>query len=433
MIILTNGTHLSFNPAFVKINYDVVIEGSKIIDTGKHLSSKYPKAENVNLNGRLVIPGLVCSHNHLYSSLARGILAKIKSPNNFIEILENIWWKLDRALDDKLIYCSAMIGTLEAIKCGTTSIVDHHSSPKFIKGSLSILKEAFDEQGIRGILCYEISDRNGKKGAEEGLKESIRFIDQIKDDELIESAIGGHASFTLSDESLKNISEEITKTGNGFHIHTGEDKIDTDHCFENYSKSILERFDSLKLLNNKSILAHGVWLNKKDLEKLNEQDCFLIHNPRSNMNNKIGYLKSIAEVKNLAIGTDGIGSDMFEETKFAFFKSQEENCNLSTTDFLNYLWNGNKILERYFNKKFGKIEKGFTADLIICDYNSPTPLRKENAADHFIYGLSSQNVESVIINGRFVYSDRTFPTSISRIYSKSTKSAKRLWKRMDEL
>lgn len=433
MIVLTNGTHLSFNPAFVKINYDVVIEGSKIIDTGKHLSSKYPKAENVNLNGRLVIPGLVCSHNHLYSSLARGMLAKIKSPNNFIEILENIWWKLDRALDEKLIYCSAMIGTLEAIKCGTTSIIDHHSSPNFINGSLSVLKEAFEENGLRGILCYEITDRNGKNGAKEGLIESIRFVDQKKDDELIDSAIGGHASFTLSDETLNNISEVINKTRNGFHIHTGEDKIDADHSLKKYSKSIIERLDSFNLLNEKSILAHGVWLNKNDIETINKNDCFLIHNPRSNMNNKIGYLKSIAEVKNLAIGTDGIGSDMFEETKFAYFKSKEENCNLSTTDFVNYLWNGNDILERYFNKKFGKIEKGYAADLIICDYNSPTPLTKENAADHFIYGLSSQNVESVVINGRFVYSDRNFTTSVNRIYTNSKKSAKRLWKRMDEL
>ena len=199
------------------------------------------------------------------------------------------------------------------------------------------------------------------------------------------------------------------------------------------SKSILERLDSFNLLNDKSILAHGVWLNEKDLQILNKRKSFLVHNPRSNMNNNVGYLKSIAEVKNLAIGTDGIGADMFEETRFAYFKSKEENRNLNPTDFVNYLWRGNKILERYFNQKFGRIEKGYTADLIISDYNSPTPLTKENAAGHFLFGFSSQNVESVIINGRFVYCDRAFPIVLSKIYNKTKKSATKLWKRMDEL
>ncbi|NNG26808.1 MAG: putative aminohydrolase SsnA [Ignavibacteriaceae bacterium] len=433
MILLANGTIINFNPARVDINTDVAIEGNKIVAIGKRLALQYPNAESIDLKEKIIIPGLVCSHNHFYSSLARGMLATIKPSGNFVEMLENLWWKLDRALDDKLLYCSGMIGALDAIKSGTTAVVDHNSSPNFIKGSLSVLREAFEENGLRGILCYEITDRNGKTGMKDGLQESLDFADSIKDTDLIEAAIGGHASFSLSDESLKNISEVVKKTGKGFHIHVGEDKYDADHSEENYSKSILERLDSFNLLNGKSILAHGIWLNEKDLQILNKRKSFLVHNPRSNMNNHVGYLKSISEVKNLAIGTDGIGADMFEETRFAYFKSKEENLNLSPGDFVNYLWSGNKILERYFNKKFGKVAKDYTADLIICDYNPPTPLTKENTAEHFLFGFSSKNVESVIINGRFVYCDRAFPIVINRVYNKSKKSAIKLWKKMDEL
>jgi len=433
MILLTNGTILNFNPARVDKNSDVAIEGNKITAIGKQLTSQFPNAEAIDLHGKIVMPGLVCAHSHFYSSLARGMFTKIKASGNFVEMLENLWWKLDRALDEEILYCSGMIGALEAIKSGTTAVMDHNSSPNFIKSSLSVLKEAFEENGLRGILCYEITDRNGKAGMKYGLDESLEFSKSVRDSELIESAIGGHAAFTLSDDSLKHISDIVNKTGKGIHIHVGEDKYDADHSEEKYSKSILERLDSFNLLNDKSILAHGVWLNEKDLQILNKRKSFLVHNPKSNMNNNVGYLESIAEVKNLAIGTDGIGADMFEETRFAYFKSKEENRNLNPYDFVNYLWSGNKILERYFNRKFGRIEKGYTADLIICDYNSPTPLTKENAAGHFLFGFSSQNVESVIINGRFVYCDRAFPIVLSKVYNKTKKSAIKLWKRMDEL
>jgi len=433
MILLTNGTILNFNPACVDKKTDVVIEGNKIVAIGKQLTSQYPNVEAIDLEEKIIMPGLVCAHNHFYSSLARGMLTNVKPSGNFVEMLENLWWKLDQALDEKLLYCSGMIGALEAIKSGTTSVIDHNSSPNFIIGSLSVLKEAFEENGLRGILCYEITDRNGMAGMKDGLDESLDFANSVKESGIIEAAIGGHAPFTLSDDSLKYISDVVEKTGKGIHIHVGEDKYDADHSKDKYSKSILERLDSFDILNDKSILAHGVWLNEKDLQILNKRNTFLVHNPRSNMNNNVGYLKSISDIKNLAIGTDGIGADMFEETRFAYFKSKEENLNLNPSDFVNYLWSGNKILERYFNKKFGKVAKGYTADLIICDYNSPTPLLKENAAAHFLFGFSSQNVESVIINGRFVYCDRAFPIVITRVYNKSKKSAKKLWEKMDEL
>ena len=191
--------------------------------------------------------------------------------------------------------------------------------------------------------------------------------------------------------------------------------------------------DNFSLLNNKSIIAHGVYLTENDINILNERDSFLVHNPRSNMNNGVGYMNNLYKIKNVGIGTDGISSNMFEEIKFAFFKNNDSNGKLNMNDFMKFLQNGNVILERYFDNKFGKIEKGYIADIVIYDYIPPTNLVDENLAGHFIYGFSSRDVETVIINGNIVYENRSFPFETNSIYSKARAVAKKLWERMNQI
>ena len=439
MLILKNANVINFYPPYVKENIDVVIEDNSIVETGKNISRKYLKEKSIDLSGKYISPGLVCSHNHFYSVLARGILARIKPANNFVEILQNLWWKLDKAIDQEILYYSAMIGALEAIKSGTTSVVDHNSSPSFIKGSLNTIRSCFEKAGLRGILCYEITDRNGDKKIRESLKESEDFISSLESAKeknkvsLIEAAVGAHAQFTLSDKTLSSITEIINRTGSGIHIHVCEDKLDAVHAKNNYAKTAIERLEKFNLLNEKSILAHGVYLTQKDIRLINRKGSFLVHNPRSNMNNGVGYLKYPGLVKNTTLGTDGIGSDMLEEFKFAYFKNNESGNEISTGDFLKFIQNGNIILERYFNKKFGNIETGYIADIVVYDYSPPTPLVNENLTGHLAFGFSSSDIESVIINGRIVYDKRQFPFDISEIYLNARKAAQRLWKRMDDL
>jgi cytosine/adenosine deaminase-related metal-dependent hydrolase len=211
----------------------VLIEGDKIARVGEMEDCPKPPegAETIDAKGRLLLPGFVCAHTHLYSALARGLALPGVSPSRFGEILEQFWWRLDKALDPESIYYSALIGGLGFVKSGVTTIVDHHASPNSIRGSLKAIKKAVvDELGLRASLCYETSDRDGPKAAEEGIAENIEFFDyaQAEGDDRLSALIGLHASFTLSDATLKRLKRELGQREAGFHIHLAEGPEDQD-------------------------------------------------------------------------------------------------------------------------------------------------------------------------------------------------------------
>ncbi|WP_435235773.1 putative aminohydrolase SsnA [Psychromonas sp. PT13] len=441
MILLKNATAVQFEPALVKQGVDIVIDNGLIKDVGTNLSSKYPNALIKDLKGQLVMPGIVCSHNHFYSGLARGIMADIKPSPDFISILKNLWWRLDRALDEEALYYSGLICSLEAIKSGCTSVIDHHASPNVIAGSLATLRKGFLKTGLRGMTCFETTDRNrGLDEMAEGVEENIRFAELIdaakaKGEEpyLVEAHIGAHAPFTVSNEGLSLLSNAVKKTGRGLHIHVAEDTYDVTHSHHHYDQDLVERLDSYGLINNKSLLAHGLFLSDKDIAILNDKDGFLVHNARSNMNNNVGYNDKLASFKNVALGTDGIGADMFEELKFSFFKHRDAGGPMWPDSFLKFLGNGNELLSRNFSAKFGQLTPGHKADLTILEYMSPTPLMADNLAGHFAFGFNASHVSSVMVEGQFVYEDREFPFDVAPIYAEAQKVAARLWKNMDAL
>jgi putative selenium metabolism protein SsnA len=440
MIIIKNVRVVNFNPPEVTEPVDVVIDKNLILDVGRNISCNYSAEELIDGKEKYISPGLVCAHNHFYSALARGIIASIPPSSNFPEILKNLWWRLDRALDEESLYFSGMVGALEAIKTGTTTVIDHSASPSYIKGSLSTLKNCFEKVGLRGILCYEVTDRNGENGTEEGLDESGDFAELINKDRadtnnshLVEAAIGAHASFTVSDDTLIKLAQLVNKSGKGIHIHVAEDLSDEVISYNNYELSVIERLEKAGLLDDKSILVHGVHLSDIEIGIVNSNNSFLVHNPRSNMNNNVGYIKKLSDVKNVALGTDGIGSNMFEEMKIGFFKNQDAGGSLFPGDYLQFLFNGNKILGRYFNQSFGKIESGYAADIVIYDYQSPTPLNEKNLAGHFIFGFSSRDVETVIVNGKIVYRERKFPFDVQPVYDSAKTAAQKMWTKMNSI
>ena len=432
MLILKNATVVEFNS---DARVDIVIDGSTIIDTGRGVGEKYKESgtEVIDLEGRIAMPGFVCSHNHFYSALARGITANIKPSTDFVSVLKNLWWRLDRALDEESIYYSGLAGALDAVRSGTTSVIDHHASPSFIKGSLNLIKAGFDKTGLRGILAYEVTDRNGESGMREGIEENREFAEQNADYPLIRASIGAHAPFTLGDTAMSMLAETVKDTGAGLHIHVCEDSYDASDSHHLYGMDVTERLEKFKLLGEKTILVHGVYLTDSDRERINDYDSFLVHNARSNMNNGVGYNSKLSGFKNVALGTDGIGSDMIEEMKIAYFKHRDNRGKLWPPDFLGFLNNGNRLLERYFGGKFGLIKKGYNADITVLDYDPPTPLSKDNIAGHFVFGMSSEFVETVIIGGKVVYRERKFPFDVSEIYEKARDAGAKLWERMDKL
>lgn len=441
MLILKNVTAVQLYPASVTENVDIAIEGDEIRDVGPALSQRYPQARVKEMHGRLVMPGIVCSHNHFYSGLSRGIQANIAPCPDFISTLKNLWWRLDRALDEESLYYSGLICSMEAIRSGCTAVIDHHASPNYIAGSLSQLRNAFLKVGLRGMTCFETTDRNGGlKELQAGVEENIRFAQEIdtareKGHEpwLVEAHIGAHAPFTVSDDGLAMLREALKVTDRGLHIHAAEDRYDVSHSHHHYGKDLLARLAAFDLIDSKTLIAHGLYLSDDDIRLLNERDGFLVHNARSNMNNHVGYNHRLPEIRNLALGTDGIGSDMFEEMKFAFFKHRDAGGPLWPDSFARALSNGNGLLSRNFHAKFGRLEAGYKADLTICDYAAPTPLIANNIAGHIAFGMGSGSVHSVMVNGVMVYEDRQFSFDCEPIYVEAKKVAARLWQRMDAL
>ncbi|HHS9690651.1 TPA: putative aminohydrolase SsnA [Klebsiella michiganensis] len=441
VLILKNATAAQIYPAKVWENVDIAIENDKILAVGPGLCQRYPQAQVKEMRGQLVMPGMVCSHNHFYSGLSRGIQANIAPSPDFISTLKNLWWRLDRALDEESLYYSGLICAMEAVRSGCTAVVDHHASPHYIAGSLSQLRNAFLKIGLRGMTCFETTDRNfGSRELRDSVEENIRFAREIdaareKGDQpyLVEAHIGAHAPFTVPDEGLAMLREALKATGRGLHIHAAEDRYDVSHSHHLYGKDLLVRLAEFDLINSRTLIAHGLYISDADVELLNAQDGFLVHNARSNMNNHVGYNPRLPQMRNLALGTDGIGSDMFEEMKFAFFKHRDAGGPLWPDSFAKALSNGNELLNRNFSARFGRLEAGYKADLTICDYMAPTPLIAENIAGHIAFGLGANSVRSVMVNGVMIYEDRQFSFDCGPIFREAQKVAKKMWARMDAL
>lgn len=249
-------------------------------------------------------PGLVCAHHHLYSSLARGMPPPPKVPGTFLEVLENVWWRLDRALDLEMIEWSAKLGALEALEAGTTAIIDHHESPNAIEGSLSVIADACAEVGVRVNTCYGITDRHGADAARAGLAENDRFLSAGG-----LGMVGVHAAFTCTDDSLQAAAELASKHDVGVHIHVAEGPDD------------LGAEDRIRELStDKWMIIHGVHL--PDDHGIRGT---IVHNPRSNMNNSVGYAHPARFDNPVALGTDGIGADMLSEFQLAYVKQRDHD------------------------------------------------------------------------------------------------------------
>ncbi|MCE5255452.1 MAG: putative aminohydrolase SsnA [Spirochaetaceae bacterium] len=465
MILFENVKVVSFNPPAVSEAMDVLAYGpdeggakaGRVAKVGKSLAAEYPEADRVGWGGYLS-PGLVCAHTHLYSALARGIDVPIAPSKDFAQILEHLWWRLDMAIDLPILKASALAGCSDALFCGVTSLVDHHASPAAIDGSLSVIREAYEEVGLRGILCYETTDRNGMEGARAGLAENLRFAREIDAARarggrpLVDGAIGGHAGFTVGDETLAGMADAVRSTGRGLHIHLAEDKFDAVDSRYRHKLDLVERLDRVGALTPKSVIGHGVWLTPSEVEIMNERDVFLAHNARSNMNNGVGYNSLLTKHRNVVLGTDGMNSDMLEEFKFAVFRHRESGGPWWPGDFLVCLDRGNRLMERYFARDFsagvaagecaavppagsafafGRIEPGCPADLVLWDYDPPTPLTAATLAGHLAYGLSSRSVRSVAVNGRVRIKDRKAQFDSERIQATAREQARRLWNRME--
>ncbi len=385
-------------------------------------------------SGCIVLPGNVCAHTHLYSALARGMPYALEPPQNFVQILQRVWWRLDRALDGDSIRASALVGGMEALLSGTTTLVDHHASPNAVDGSLNVVADALQQLGIRSVLCYETTDRDGPERALAGVEENRRFLRDHRHS-LARGLVGAHASFTLSDETLASCVEVAHESGAGLHIHAAEDRADEEDAESRFGRRVVARLAAAGALDERTLLAHGVHFDDEEIGLVRDAGSAIAHNARSNMNNSIGRARVLAAGERLALGTDGIGSDMFEESRAAYLRVREDDGAIGADWPLSRLQESAHLAGRIFDEPLlGTLEAGAPADLVVLDYAAPTPVGDSTFAGHWVFGLSSRAVRDVMVAGEWVVLDRQLAKLDQRqLAAEARVEAERLWRRLDEI
>ncbi len=375
--------------------------------------------EIIDCSGKFVTHSFAVGHHHAYSALARGMPAPPKNPSNFYEILQYIWWRLDKALDKEMIEASALATAYACAKAGSTFVIDHHASPGFIEGSLQTIADAFEKVGLNHLLCYEISDRDGLEKAEKGLAETASWLENNQ------GLTGLHAAFTVGDETMKKAVDLMEKYQTGIHIHVAEDQYDERHSMETYSKTVVDRLKEFGALSSsKTILAHCLHLNKAERKQLADSPVWVVENMESNLNNKVGIFSSTGLSDKIMLGTDGMHSDMLRSAQAAFFAGQ-------TNDKIDYA----ETYRRFRNVHRYLKENNFKGDgennLVVLDYDTPTGMNSQNFLGHFIFGFNSTNVQHVISAGRLVIKNRVLQTVDEHDLLKFTREqAGRLWEKL---
>lgn len=381
-------------------------------------------AAAIDAGGRLLMPALINCHSHLYGSLARGIALRGRPPAEFGEILRRLWWRLDRALTPQDVYYSALVGLVDAAKCGVGTVIDHHSSPAACAGSLDAVETAFGKVGLRGATCYETSDRNGRRSAEEAIRENLRFAEKRLRG-LVHAAFGLHASFTLSDRTLRSCLEANQSARAPFHIHVAEGRCDA---------GAVRRLCDAGVLDERSLAAHCVHVTAAERRMLARRSVHVVHNPQSNCNNAVG-IAALAEMLRAGV-TVGLGSDGYSPRMWEEFKTAFHLMKLRALDprvgygeaFAAAFLNNRTILSSLWGISAGRIEKGAAADFILVDYYPPTPMHAENVFGHLLFGISNAPIDSLVVNGRFVVrAKQCVSIDERRLAEKAAHLAKALW------
>lgn len=419
----------------------ILVENGRIIKIGetKKVRAEFPQPiETINLNNKIVLPGFLNAHMHLYSTFARGFGFKGAAPKTFKQILDNIWWKLDLKLEtEDEIYYSAMIPIIEGIKSGTTAIIDHHASFGMVDGSLDIIEKAIIDSGIRGVLCFETSDRNGEDLRRKSIDENVRFINKKKNEDFVNGMFGLHASMTLSNKTLEESLEKVKETNPGFHIHVAEGPEDVEDSILKYKKRVVERLFDLGILGEKTIAVHCIHINEREINLLKETNTIVVHNPESNMNNAVGVAPVMEIDKTgiiIGLGTDGYTPSMIESVKVAYilpklyYKDPQAGSLLAKKMLFE---NNHKIFSKFFKTEMGIIKEGAYADFVTLDYEPPTNFNENNFFFHLIFGIRENSICDVVVNGELILKDRIFTKFDEKeIFIKAREVSNKFWEKI---
>jgi putative selenium metabolism protein SsnA len=440
-MIITNGKIITWDqPNQILDNQAILIREGKILKIGDEskLLEDYPLEEKMDANGQFVMPGLICAHTHFYGAYSRGLAIPTDPPPAFPEILRDLWWSLDKALDEKAVRSSAWVSIIDAIKHGNTTLFDHHASPNFIIGSLDAIADVIDESGIRASLAYEVTDRDGIEKAEAGIEENVRFLERIKSggnlNSRLTSSFGLHASLTLSQETLSKVRTALDDQF-GIHIHVAEHTVDQYDSIKKSGKRVVDRLCDFNLLNKNAIVAHAVHVDAKETCLLADTQTWVTHQPRSNMNNAVGIgdVESMkrAGVK-VCLGNDGFSNTMWDEWKTAYLVHKLVNRDprrmggYEVVDMA--IYNNAEMASHFFGIPVGKIIEGAVADLIFVDYKPFTELTSGNLPWHILFGMQHSMVTMTMVSGKVLMSNRQLiGIDEEKIFNEALENSKSVW------
>ncbi|MDR2865205.1 MAG: putative aminohydrolase SsnA [Spirochaetaceae bacterium] len=442
MILIGNGKIITRDAERPFINNGaVLIDGKLIKDVGvsDELRAKYQDARYIDARGRLVMPGFINCHQHYYSTFARGMSLGGKAATTFGEVLRGLWWRLDKELSLDDVYYSCIGPMIDGIRNGVTSVIDHHASPYAVPGSLFKIAQAAQLCGIRSNLCYEVSDRDGEKIAQEGIKENLDFALHCKseNDDMLKALIGMHAQMTICDKTLDACLDAAAQAGVGFHVHVAEGFEDVVDALAKYDLRVVERLYKRKVLSDKSIAVHCIQITEEEMDMLKDSKVAVVHNPESNMGNAVGVSPVLDMIKKgilVGMGTDGYTSDMTESYKVTaiLHKHAKKIPSVAWGEPPLMLFENNKlIMERFIKGKIGAVKKDHYADIIIVDYKGPTPVNESTINSHILFGVTGRHVDTTIINGKIVMSERELADiDEDALLAASREHAQKLWKRI---
>ncbi|MGB9640798.1 MAG: putative aminohydrolase SsnA [Anaerolineales bacterium] len=422
-------------------NGAMLIQDGRIAEFGNsiEMQRRYPQEEVLDAHGQYVMPGNICAHTHFYGAFARGMAIPGQAPKDFPEILQKLWWPLDRSLTHEDVLLSTRVMLADAIRHGTTTLIDHHASPNAIEGSLDVIADAVEKAGVRAVLCYEVTDRDGEAKAKAGIEENLRFLRRMANESnpLIRATFGLHASLTLSDATL-DACRVAVPNGVGFHIHAAESDADQYDSLAKSGMRVVDRLHRHGILGDNTILAHCVHVDAREAEILAESGSWVTHQPRSNMNNAVG----VAPVESLlrigvpvCLGTDGFTSTMWEEWKFAYLlhKVWHRDPRRMPADVVAEMaiYNNAALVGKFFREApIGVIQPGALADLILVDYHPFTPLTPQNLPWHIVFGFHESMITTTMVNGKVLMRERRLLTlDEEEIAYKAREFAQRAWQR----
>jgi putative selenium metabolism protein SsnA len=442
-MLIINATLITWGrPNQVLPNWGIYISNGKIteIAPSTELINRYPGDTPVDARGQLVLPGNICAHTHFYGAFSRGMAIPGDAPADFAQILKKLWWPLDKSLTEEDIRYSALVCQVDAIKHGTTTLVDHHASPNFIDGSLDIIADTVEQSGVRAALCYEVTDRDGAFKAQAGIAENARFIKSVKDREsTLAATFGLHAPLTLSGETL-DLCRAAVGIETGFHIHLSESK--DDGLVVNESEGIrpAQWLFQHGILGPHSIAAHCIFVDETEMDILAETGTWVTHQPRSNMNNAVGVspvTRMLSKGIKVCIGNDGFSNAMWDEWKDAYLVHKLHSGDPQAMDGYSVLemaiYNNAALANDLFSTEVGVLKPGAAADLIFVDYDPPTPMSSGNLPWHILFGFRDSMVTTTIVNGRVLMKDHILLTLDEKeISAKARELSAKVWERYFE-